>query len=102
MEKVSLTCLYNIDTLLAIKQMEYISHYTLKLKGIIAAVMDKTTRHLIEGGPFNEMFARLPDKKPEIEGSPWTKQIVWKVINGRKSYDPLAKKFIKNNPYRFD
>jgi hypothetical protein len=85
----------------AIKQ-EYIHHYTLKLKCIIAAVMDKPTKELIEGGKCCPMYHQLPDKKPEINGSPWTKLVVWKVINCRRKADSLAKKFIKNNPYRFD
>jgi hypothetical protein len=76
---------------------EYIQQYTFRLKCIVASVMDKSTKELIEGGKLNQMYIRLPEKKPETNGSPFTKEIVWKVLYGRKKHDPLAKKFIKTH-----
>ncbi|KAL0486882.1 hypothetical protein AKO1_001220 [Acrasis kona] len=84
------------------KKIEYMLQYTIKLKSIIAVVMDKSAKELIEGGNYNQPYFKLPDKVPDVAGSPWTKQIVWKVLSGRVKHDSVAKKFIKNNPNVFD
>jgi hypothetical protein len=85
-----------------IRSLAYIRKYTAKLKAIIGNVMDKSTTHLLSGSSTNERFDLLPEKDPILPDSPWTKQIVFRVLYHRIDVDPIARKWFEKYKLRHD
>jgi len=79
-----------------ISSQAFLLHCTARLKGIAGTLMDKSTEDLINGGDFNQSFHELPDRSQD---SPYTKELVYKVLYHRKSHDKMAKKFLSKVPF---
>lgn len=78
-----------------IRSRDYVTRCTAPLKAIVGNVMDKQSQELILGGRHNVPFANLPVRN----SIPWCKQIVYRVLYHRADDD--AKKFLKNNVYKY-
>lgn len=85
-----------------IKSLPYIRKYTLRLRTIVSTVMDKSTPQILNGSEVNDPFDMLPERKPLFPDSPWTKQIVFRVLYHRIQVDPMARKWFEKHKVRYD